>query len=123
MLVFTKRPVLEIALASGYETQRSFSRAFHKYFQHSPTRCRKKGEFFPLQLKYGVSRREKLRGDRILTVNMTEAAKISIVGYCCSTKGGFSVIGRCWRRLHAKKDRITDRTEEEFFLFPVGSVR
>lgn len=66
MLVFSKEPVLEIALASGYETQRSFSRAFQKYFKHSPSQYRKKGDFFPLQLKYDTSRREKLRGDRIL---------------------------------------------------------
>ena len=37
MLVFSEQPVLEIALASGYETQRSFSRAFQKYFKHSPS--------------------------------------------------------------------------------------
>ena len=35
MLVFSEQPVLEIALASGYETQRSFSRAFQKYFKHA----------------------------------------------------------------------------------------
>lgn len=61
-LVFSEEPVLEIALASGYETQRSFSRAFQKYFKHSPSQYRKKGDFFPLQLKYDTSRREKLRG-------------------------------------------------------------
>ena len=116
MLVFSEQPVLEIALASGYETQRSFSRAFQKYFKHSPSQYRKKGDFFPLQLKYDASRREKLRGDRILEVAMTEAKTISIVGFCGSTKGGFSVIGRCWRRLHAKKDRISGRTDEEFLI-------
>lgn len=116
MLVFSKEPVLEIALASGYETQRSFSRAFQKYFKHSPSQYRKKGDFFPLQLKYDTSRREKLRGDRILEVAMTEAKTISIVGFCGSTKGGFSVIGRCWRRLHAKKGRISGRADEEFLI-------
>ena len=116
MLVFSKEPVLEIALASGYETQRSFSRAFQKYFKNSPSQYRKKGDFFPLQLKYDTSRREKLRGDRILEVAMTEAKTISIVGFCGSTKGGFSVIGRCWRRLHAKKGRISGRTDEEFLI-------
>ena len=79
LLVWTDRPVLEIALASGYETQRSFSRAFQKYFQHSPSRYRKKGDFFPLQLKYDVFRREKLRGDRIITVTMREANCLSSV--------------------------------------------
>lgn len=116
LLVWTDRPVLEIALASGYETQRSFSRAFQKYFQHSPSRYRKKGDFFPLQLKYDVFRREKLRGDRILTVTMREAKELSVVGYCSSTKGGFAGIGRCWRRFHAKKDRISGCTNEEFLI-------
>ena len=58
----------------------------------------------------------KTAGDRILEVAMTEAKTISIVGCCGSTKGGFSVIGRCWRRLHAKKDRISGRTDEEFLI-------
>ena len=116
LLVWTDRPVLEIALASGYETQRSFSRAFQKYFQHSPSRYRKKGDFFPLQLKYDVFRREKLRGDRIITVTMREAKELSVVGYCSSTKGGFAGIGRCWRRFHAKKDRISGCTNKEFLI-------
>lgn len=47
---------------------------------------------------------------------MTEAETISIVGFCGSTKGGFSVIGRCWRRLHAKKGRISGRADEEFLI-------
>ena len=40
----------------------------------------------------------------------------SVVGYCSSTKGGFAGIGRCWRRFHAKKDRISGCTNKEFLI-------
>lgn len=43
MLAFTERPVLEVALESGYESQEAFTRAFKARFGSSPAQYRKSG--------------------------------------------------------------------------------
>ncbi|WBF66385.1 AraC family transcriptional regulator [Desulfovibrio subterraneus] len=43
MLAFTERPVLEVALDSGYESQEAFTRAFKARFGSSPAQYRKEG--------------------------------------------------------------------------------
>lgn len=48
VLVFTQKPLMEIALCSGYDTQRSFSRSFKTMYNCSPSRYRKKSSFMPL---------------------------------------------------------------------------
>lgn len=113
-LVFTDRPILEIALLAGYETQRSFAVGFKALYKCSPRAFRKKGDFCPLQLRYSVDGRQTLRGDRILDVQTVERGAILLVGYKRSTRFGFFVIGPCWRRLHAKKHTIPHRTNTEF---------
>lgn len=52
LLVFSDRPILEIALLSGYESQQSFTDIFKVMYKKSPGKFRKEKEFYPLQLKY-----------------------------------------------------------------------
>lgn len=52
LLVFTKRPILEIALGAGYESQQAFSSIFREMYKMTPARYRKREEFYPLQLEY-----------------------------------------------------------------------
>lgn len=52
LLVFSDRPILEIALAAGYESQQAFSDVFKTMYKKSPGRYRKDEEFYPLQLRY-----------------------------------------------------------------------
>ncbi|MCG8530213.1 MAG: AraC family transcriptional regulator [Desulfovibrionales bacterium] len=40
-LLFSARPVIDVALDAGYESQEGFSRAFKKRFSHSPLQFRK----------------------------------------------------------------------------------
>lgn len=116
MLVFTDKPIIEIALCAGYDTQQSFSRGFKDMFRHSPTFFRKHRDFIPLQLKYDISNREKLRGDMITDVKTVEEDAIYLIGYSGSTKNGFHIIGRCWRLLHKNKYKIENRTDRKFLI-------
>lgn len=116
MLVFSDRPVLEIALCAGYDTQRSFSRSFRSVFHCAPAAYRKHRKFLPLQLKYDISNHEQLRGDRILDIKTVKEDSILLAGFGRSTKNGFYVIGKCWRLLHAKKEKIPCRTDKTFLI-------
>ena len=52
LLVFSDRPILEIALSAGYESQQSFTDIFKAMYKKSPNRYREEEEFYPLQLRY-----------------------------------------------------------------------
>lgn len=116
MLVFTDDSLMEIALWSGYDTQRSFSRGFKEMFQCTPSFYRKQNNFLPLQMKYDVENRKKLRGDRMVDVKMEEADRMYLTGYDGTTEKGFRVIGKCWKLLHKNKNKIKNRTDEKFLI-------
>ncbi len=52
LLVLSHRPILEIALIAGYESQQSFTDIFKAIYKKSPNQYRAEGEFYPLQLRY-----------------------------------------------------------------------
>jgi len=52
LLVFSDRPILEIALLAGYESQQAFSDVFKAMYKKSPNQYREEEEFYPLQLRY-----------------------------------------------------------------------
>jgi len=51
-LVFSDRPVIEIAFICGYESQQAFSAAFKAMFKIPPAEYRDTQEFYPLQLRF-----------------------------------------------------------------------
>lgn len=54
LLVFSDRPILEIALISGYESQQAFTNVFRQMYKKSPNEYRSDEEFYPLQLKFDL---------------------------------------------------------------------
>ena len=48
-LVNTREPILEIALTSGYESQRAFTAVFKTMYKRTPREYREKGTYYPLQ--------------------------------------------------------------------------
>ena len=57
LLVFSGKPVLEIALISGYRSQQAFTDIFKEMYKVPPARFREMGEFYPLQLEIQVKER------------------------------------------------------------------
>lgn len=51
LLVFSKKPIIEIALISGYESQQAFTGIFKAMYKVTPAEYREAEEFYPLQLK------------------------------------------------------------------------
>ena len=50
-LVFSKRPIMEIALAGGYESRQAFTDAFKAMYKLAPAEFREANVFYPLQLE------------------------------------------------------------------------
>lgn len=51
-LVFTDKPIIEIALLCGYESQQAFSAAFKAMYKMPPAQFRSRRVFYPLQLRF-----------------------------------------------------------------------
>ena len=116
LLIFSDKPIIEIALFAGYETQQSFSAAFKELFSRSPQALRKKRDFYPLQLKFTVDGKKQLRGDMIMDVKTIESGRILLVGYTANTKNGFDVISKCMAQLQGNKEQIVNRTDKNCLI-------
>lgn len=51
LLVFSGKPIIEIALISGYESQQAFTGIFKAMYKMTPAEFREAEEFYPLQLE------------------------------------------------------------------------
>lgn len=52
LLVFSLKPIMEIALTAGYESQQAFTTVFGAMYKQPPMVYRKNKVFYPLQLKF-----------------------------------------------------------------------
>ena len=116
LLVNTDKPIIDIALNAGYESQRSFSKAFKNLYGQTPKVYRNNKEHFPVQLKYDIDNNNKIPGDIILKIEIKYIGNITFIGYEESTKKGFKVIGKCWRKLHKNKWQIKSRTDFDYLI-------
>lgn len=57
LLVFSKKPIIEISLISGYESQQAFTSIFKAMYKTTPAKFRKAKEFYPLQLKIHLNKK------------------------------------------------------------------
>ncbi len=115
-LAETEKPILDIALSVGYETQAAFSGSFKKCYGCSPRSYRKKGAFYPQQLRMHFENPYHWPGEGEVVVRVVDKEMICLVGYQGSTRWGFGVIGKCWRRLHQQKHRILARACPDFLV-------
>lgn len=98
LLVFTKRPILEIAMGSGYESQQAFTTSFKAMYKKTPAEFREAESFYPLQLKIHL-KEELVHMD--LTIDHIQAAaaedvedwmelvRLAIDGYPCLEEAGY----------------------------------
>lgn len=52
LLVFSEKPIIEIAAVAGYETQQAFTNIFTAMYKQPPNQYRENEKFYPLQLKF-----------------------------------------------------------------------
>ena len=58
LLVYSQKPILEIALLCGYESQQAFTGAFRSMYKLPPAAFRRRKEFYPLQLPIRLAGKE-----------------------------------------------------------------
>ena len=58
LLVFSDKPIIEIAFICGYESQQSFTTAFTAMYKTSPAQYRNKHVFYPLLLRFVIHNRK-----------------------------------------------------------------
>ena len=56
LLVFSDKPIIEVAFICGYESQQAFSVAFKSMYKIPPAEYRDNGTFYPLQLRFSLYR-------------------------------------------------------------------
>lgn len=52
LLVFSEKPIVEIAAAAGYESQQAFTNIFREMYKLPPNQYRRNEKFYPLQLRF-----------------------------------------------------------------------
>jgi len=62
LLVFSGKPIMEIALTAGYESRQAFTAVFKEMYKKTPDQYRKAEAFYPLQLPYCLHRNPIGRG-------------------------------------------------------------
>jgi len=99
LLVFSKKPLAEIALISGYESQQAFTGAFKVMYKTPPARFRETAKFYPLQLEFHLRERpvkmkftkEDIRFALPADVdNWMELVDLTVDGYPCLDRSEYA---------------------------------
>ena len=77
LLVFSDKPIIEIAFICGYESQQSFSLAFKAMYKSPPAEYREKRSFYPLQLRFILHRRTTAMEFTIQDIRLAEKKDIA----------------------------------------------
>lgn len=65
LLVFSDKPILDIALMAGYESQQAFTGIFTAMYKLPPNKYREQEKFYPLQLKFSLEGFAQMPGGSI----------------------------------------------------------
>lgn len=95
LLVFSEKPIIEIAFMSGYESQQAFTDIFKAMYKTAPAQFRETEHFYPLQLEIHLKEeviKMDFTKDNIKFATPTdvddwmELVKLAIDGYPCLDK-------------------------------------
>ena len=76
LLVFSNKPIIDIALICGYESQQAFSTAFKQMYKAAPAQYRDNGQFYPLQLRFALHRRLEDKAFSTADIALAERADL-----------------------------------------------
>lgn len=98
LLVFSKKPIIEIAFMSGYESQQAFTDIFKAMYKTTPAEFRKVEEFYPLQLEIHLKEelvkmdftKDNIKSATLADVDdWMELVNLTIDGYPCLNRAEY----------------------------------
>ncbi|MEA4955984.1 MAG: GNAT family N-acetyltransferase [Pseudoflavonifractor sp.] len=98
LLVFSQKPILEIAILAGYKSQQAFTGIFKAMYKTTPGCYRQREEFYPLQLRFTLCKSKLETGlkksDIVFAMaedisDWLELARLTIDGYPCLVEDEF----------------------------------
>ena len=98
LLVFSEKPIIELALMSGYESQQAFTDIFKGMYKTSPGEFREMENFYPLQLEIHLKEehvkmdltKDSIRFATLADVDdWMELVSLTIDGYPCLNKADY----------------------------------
>ena len=78
LLVFSEKSIIEIALFCGYESQQAFTAAFKAMYKLPPAEYRERGDFYPLQLRFTLHRKDIKMNFSKSDIRLAEKADIPL---------------------------------------------
>ncbi len=76
-LVFSEKPIIEIALTAGYESRQAFTSVFRSMYKQTPLEYRQNQFFYPLQLALTLNLNPSVPGAAMEKVSYAALADIS----------------------------------------------
>lgn len=76
LLVFSGKPILEIALMCGYESQQAFTAAFRAMYKIPPAEFRLNRVFYPLQLRFSLHPQAKGKAFSVKEIRLATKADL-----------------------------------------------
>lgn len=105
LLVFSEKPIIEIALISGYESQQAFTSIFKAMYKTTPAEFREAEEFYPLQLEIHLKdeivkmdyTKDDIKFAMLSDVNdWLELVSLTIDGFpCLNEEDYFNTLQKC----------------------------
>ena len=112
LLVYSQKPIIEIAFMSGYESQQAFTDVFKAMYKTTPAEFREAKDFYPLQLEIHLKELTKIdfTKDNIKFATLAdvddwmELVNLTIDGYPCLNQAEY--IGNLYQYIADKKALI-----------------
>lgn len=76
LLVFSAKPILEIALTCGYESQQAFTTVFKAMYKIPPAEYRERQKFYPLQLRTFLEHRKASKPFTFEDIRLADSSDI-----------------------------------------------
>lgn len=133
LLVFSEKPIIEIALISGYESQQAFTSIFKAMYKTTPAEFREAEEFYPLQLEIHLKdeivkmdfTKDDIKFAMLSDVNdWLELVSLTIDGFpCLNQEDYFNTLQKCIAEKRALILRDDDMAiGVMLFSFETGSI-
>ena len=101
-LLHTQRQVTQIALDAGYETHESFTRAFRRRFNQSPTEYRQNGPRHTFSEEILVAKLRKNEGDLSMDVSVQNFDAMTVASV--RHTGSYAECAKAWKTLCGTPD-------------------